>query len=67
MNCIGLLVFFHCTVAQPTVVSDFCTVAGPDIKMLQALSSVEVAALTRQRKIAIATLRRNFKRECELK
>lgn len=67
MNCIGLLVFFHCTLAHPTVVSDFCGNAGPDIKQLHPLSKAEIAALTRLHKNAIATLGRNFHRECELK
>lgn len=67
MNCLGFLIFFHCTVANPTVVSDFCNNAGPDIVGLRGLSAGEVAALTRPHKEHILTLRRNFKRECELK
>lgn len=62
--CIGLLVLFICPKEETLVVSDFCKQAGPDIVRLQKLSEAEIAALTRQRKEAILSLRRSYKREC---
>ena len=50
---------------KATVTDSFCQIAGPDIVRLRALSDTEIAALSRPRKEAIASLRRAYKRECE--
>jgi hypothetical protein len=63
--CVGLLVVFWCQGdKQPKTVSDFCSIAGPQIAKFKALSEEELAALTRPRKEAIASLRRNYKALC---
>lgn len=50
---------------QPVVVSDFCEVAGPEIKRLARLSDPEIAALTRPRKEAIVSLKKQHKKLCQ--
>ena len=62
--CLGLIFVFLCPKEETLAVSDFCKVAGADIVRLQRLSDAEIAALDRQRKEAIASLRRSYKREC---
>lgn len=47
---------------KPVVVSDFCEIAGPQIKRFSRMSDDEVKALTRDRKEAIVTLKRDYKR-----
>lgn len=48
-----------------TTVSDFCQVAGPDIARLSRFTDAELAALSRAKKEAIVTLRRNKARLCK--
>jgi hypothetical protein len=47
---------------KTVVVSDFCEVAGPQIRKFDKLSDAEVASLARPRKEAIVTLRRQYKK-----
>lgn len=49
---------------KATTIDSFCKVAGPDIVKFQKLTEAEIAALTRQRKEAILSLRRSYKRDC---
>ena len=67
MTCFGLLVIFFCGTQQPVTVNSFCQVAGPDIVRLRTMTPTEVAALSRSRKDAIITLRRNYTKLCETK
>ena len=62
--CFGLLLVFFCETEKPVTVSDFCKVAGPDIQRLYRLSEAELQAMSRQRKEAIAALRRNYQKQC---
>lgn len=63
--CFGLLVVFFCQTEKPATVSDFCRIAGPDVARLYKLTDAELAAMSRQRKEAIAALRRNYQRQCK--
>lgn len=47
-----------------TSVSDFCQIAGPEIARLSRLTDAEIAALSRPRKEAIVTLKRQKARLC---
>lgn len=47
---------------NPVVVSDFCEVAGPQIKRFSRMTEAEIKVLTRVRKEAIVTLKRDYKR-----
>ena len=47
---------------KTVVVSDFCEVAGPQIKRFNEMSDAEIKALARPRKEAIVTLRRQYKK-----
>lgn len=51
--------------AKQTVTDTGCQVFGPDIARLGTLTEPEIAALTRQRKEAIVSLKRNKKRICK--
>ena len=63
--CFGLLVVFFCQAEKPVTVSDFCKIAGPDVVRLYKLTDAELTAMSRQRKEAIAALRRNYQRQCK--
>ena len=67
MTCFGLLVVFFCGAQQPVTVNSFCQVAGPDIAKFHMLTLAELSALTKDRKDAILTLRRNYTKLCETK
>lgn len=63
--CFGLLIMVCQAPKQPSTVSDFCQIAGPQIAKFKALSDAEIAALARPRKEAIAALRRQYKALCQ--
>lgn len=63
-TCIGLLIFFACPDDQPTVTSDFCQLAGPEIQRLRMLSESEARALKSQRLAAIRNLKQLQNRLC---
>lgn len=50
---------------KPAVpVSDFCELTAGEVAKFRRLSDAEIAALTRPRKEAIASLRRKYQRLC---
>lgn len=62
--CFGLVIIMFCQPDKAAVVSDFCRIAGPQIRVLK-LSSSEAASLTRERLGSIAKLRRDYQRLCK--
>jgi hypothetical protein len=62
--CFGLIIFLACPDEAPAAVSEFCLLAGPEIKALRRLSPGELAALGRPRKEAIRNLRQLHRRLC---
>jgi hypothetical protein len=65
--CLGLLIVFACPDDKAKPVSDFCEIAGPMVRKVQALSPAELAALQRPRKEALRDLRRTYQRNCVAK
>lgn len=47
-----------------SAVSDFCQLTAAEIRQLQGLTADELAHLQRQRKNAIASLRRSYQAHC---
>jgi hypothetical protein len=62
--CFGLILFLACPDEKPAAVSEFCELAGAEIRALRQLSPAELAALTRPRKEAIRNLRQLHRRLC---
>jgi hypothetical protein len=65
--CVGLILIFACPDDKAKPTSDFCEIAGPMVRKVQALSAAELAALQRPRKEAIRDLRRTYQRNCVAK
>jgi hypothetical protein len=63
--CYGLLVVFFCQTETPPVSDSFCSIAGPQVQQLYRLTPEELQAMSRQRKAAIAKLRRNWEKLCK--
>lgn len=64
MNCIGLLVFFHCTLSGEHVASDFCKNTRQEVAAFQGITDDELQHLHRARKNAILSLRRKYHKQC---
>lgn len=64
-TCFGLLgLIIFCPDEAPTTVSDFCTLAGPEIQNLRRLSEPEARALKRPRHEALRNLKTYYDRKC---
>ena len=64
MNCVGFLIFFHCTLQQPAIISDFCKQSEPEVVRLRVLSKEELSGLSRSRKEALLSLQLKFTKFC---
>lgn len=65
--CLFLLAVIACPDEKPVAVSDFCALAARDIAKLDRMTAEELKPLRRERKNAIARLRRNNDANCKSK